>query len=91
MGAWLLAAAIAVNVGASAADLVTTHQAIQSGRGVEANPFAHRGVKVGVTVGLNAASIQLWRKGRRRQALLVTLVPAGAWGAAAVWNHRVGR
>ena len=48
-------------------------------------------LKAAVTVSVSAASIKLWRSGRRKTALAVSLVPAGLTTAVAVHNRRVGR
>lgn len=87
-----------IGVGVSAAaDLYTTRQAIESGRGVEANPFMGQGawtqglVKVAGTSAVIGAAFLVETKGQTQLAQVIRLIAIAANTAVAVRNHQVGR
>jgi hypothetical protein len=97
---WWLSAARVAAASAQVADTTTTLQALQSGRGTEANPimraltdrpYVFIATKLGTAYLIDRAQVELARSGKRTWAAVLGYSVAGGVGAIAWRNAQQGR
>jgi len=90
MPVWM-AGLMGANIAANVADLFTTNKALQQG-GREANPMMRQpwlryGTKAGMLVATNWLAVKWWQSGRKKQAVIVTVLSTVVAAVAADHNQ----